>query len=247
MTASCSRETSLTRDVPYGSETVLIIGEPADWRTSCREALSDGSYVVLEAANLQQADTILESLDSGADLILAGTASDPDGEIAVWCEQRQTTPVLVLDSEDYRTFPEARAEIALRVRLAIEAARPSRSILIVDENEPERNTLADLLQAAGFRASEASTGKQASRLLATNTPDLLLTDIVMREMDGLELIWEVRQLYPDVAVIAMSGGARADSYLSAARLLGAKRVLKKPLSLDRLFKLLREIKSPTRD
>jgi CheY-like chemotaxis protein len=243
MTLLAQPMTLRTRNVPYGSETILVAGEPAEARSFCREALAARGYEVLEAANLQHADTIIDQLDNNIDLILGCVSSNAErGALATWHGRYWMLPLLVVNVDDCRATPETgRAEVALRVRLALEAARPSRSILIVDENQCERAMLAGLLQTAGYAVREASNGKEAMRQLASNTPELLLTDIVMPEKDGLELLQEVRKQYPKVATIAMSGTTRADRYLTIARLLGAKCTLEKPLSVDQLLRVLREV------
>lgn len=233
------------RNVPYGSETILVVGEPGETRASCREALSARGYDVLEAANFQHADTILDKLDSDLDLILGCAGSeDEDAALAVWYSHHWTFPLLVLHPEDYCATPAVSAEIALRVRLALEAARPSRSILIVGEDQSEREMLADVLKTAGYRVREASNGKEAMAQISTDSPELLLTDIVMPEKDGLELLQDVRRQYPNIVTIAMSGSTRAERYLAIARLLGAKSTLEKPLSIDQLLWTLREVQDP---
>lgn len=234
------------RNVPYGSETILVLGEPAETRAFCREPLSALGYDVLEAANLQHADTILDQLGSNLDLILGCVSSNAEGAaLTAWQRQHWTFPLLVLNFDDCRATPDTGGtEVALRVRLALEAARPSRSILIVDEDQSERVILADLLKTAGYAVREASNGKEAIAQLTIDTPELLLTDIVMPEKDGLELLQELRKQYPNIVTIAMSGTTRADRYLAIARLLGAKCTLEKPLSIDQLLRALREVQGP---
>jgi len=131
-------------------------------------------------------------------------------------------------------------ETVLKARLALEAAHPPRTIMVADWDTSERRMLADLLETAGYRVLQAANGMEALTLLAGNAPDLLLTDIVMPEKDGLELIQDVRKNHSKTTIIAMSGTARADDYLSVARLLGAKRTLKKPLVVDQLLASLRD-------
>jgi DNA-binding NtrC family response regulator len=112
--------------------------------------------------------------------------------------------------------------------------------MVVDEDESERKFIADLLETAGHRVTQASNGKQALALLVNDPPDVLLTDIVMSEKDGLELIQDVRRHHSKTIIIAMSGTVRADGYPSITRLLGAKYILKKPLSVDQLLRTLRD-------
>jgi YesN/AraC family two-component response regulator len=102
----------------------------------------------------------------------------------------------------------------------------------------------DLLKTAGYQVAQAGNGREALALIANEPPDLLLTDIVMPEKDGLELIQDVRKLQLKTTIVAMSGAARAHGYLSIARLLGAKCTLRKPVAFDHLLNTLRAASSP---
>ena len=82
-------------------------------------------------------------------------------------------------------------------------------ILLVDDEENVRVSLRGVLEHAGYDVLEAEDGVQALRSFRAESPDLVLTDIVMPEMDGLEAIMTMWREDPDVRVIAMSGGQRA--------------------------------------
>jgi CheY-like chemotaxis protein len=127
-----------------------------------------------------------------------------------------------------------------RTLAAGESARPGTSVLVVDEDGSERRLIACLLETAGFRVTQAANAKEALILIAHDRPDVVLTDILMREKDGLELIQEVRRLEQAPPIIAMAGTGRADTYLNVARFLGAEAVLKKPIEVDQLLRFLRE-------
>jgi len=247
MTLPSPGNTPRIRNVPYGSETILVLGGDPDTRAYFREVLSANGYRVLEAANYEHANAIVDELENGVDLMLACARSDWEASIVKdWHTDYWETPLLILPSTDQTTHDEVRTEeVVDRVRLALEAARPARSILVVDGDESERRVIAELLKTAGYEVTEAANGKQALALLASGTPDLLLTEIVMPEKDGLELIQDVRKRNLKTTILAMSGTAKADGYLSIARHLGAHRTLKKPLSVDQLLRVLREAPGPT--
>src|SRR5258708_1888999 len=104
------------------------------------------------------------------------------------------------------------------------------TILLVDDDDTLADTLTTMLRRSGYDVMRARDGKEAFRLLSLETFDLVLTDVVMPNMDGFELIMKVRQLHADITFIAMSGsgpGGLAD-YLRIARHLGAGQVLEKP-------------------
>ncbi len=99
-------------------------------------------------------------------------------------------------------------------------------ILLVDDEERVRSTLKEVLESDGYEVQEVSNGKEALESFARSAPDLILTDIVMPDTEGIELIMRIRKSDPNVKIIAMSGG----NYLEIARKLGADRILAKPFS-----------------
>jgi two-component system cell cycle sensor histidine kinase/response regulator CckA len=85
------------------------------------------------------------------------------------------------------------------------AQRASPRILLVDDEKTVRVPLARLLTRAGYEVLEASTGQDALKLLAEAPVDLLITDLFMQEMGGLELIVNARAMKPRLRIIVMSG------------------------------------------
>ncbi len=105
------------------------------------------------------------------------------------------------------------------------------NILIVDDEPEIRFMTRRLLSAEGATVTEAEHGKAALEHLADGLPvDLVITDIVMPEKEGLETIMELRRKYPDVRILAMSGGGKGSStaYLELASKMGADAIVKKP-------------------
>jgi CheY-like chemotaxis protein len=109
-------------------------------------------------------------------------------------------------------------------------------ILLVDDDDSFRKMLRLSLERLGHEVVEARDGKEAVRLVREGTPDVMVTDLVMPEKEGLETIDEVRRQYPGLKIIAMSGGGRvnASDYLKIARAMGADQVLAKPFSIDEI-------------
>ena len=110
-------------------------------------------------------------------------------------------------------------------------------ILLIDDEEFIREGLGKLLELKGYKVDTASNGKSALNIMKSIIPDLIITDIIMPDFDGIELILKVKQIYPDVKIIAISGGGRinADNHLAIASQLGADKVLIKPFSSDELI------------
>jgi len=109
---------------------------------------------------------------------------------------------------------------------------PPCSILIVDDEPGIRELLTMILEAAGHSVVVAEDGMEAPKVMASRAIDVVITDLLMPERDGLEFITEIRAKYPKVKIVAMSGGGHIarDSYLRIARNFGAHHLLEKPFS-----------------
>ena len=108
-------------------------------------------------------------------------------------------------------------------------------ILIVDDEQNIRNILRESLKKDEHEIYEAGTGQEASDILNSNQIELLITDLVMPGKTGLDLIMEVKENYPDLTIIAISGGGGINGrfdYLPIAQLIGANNIIKKPFSIN---------------
>ena len=102
------------------------------------------------------------------------------------------------------------------------------TILIAEDDQLLRKSTAAFLQGSGYLVLEAESGRRALELLAEITPDLILTDLQMPDLDGFDVLKEVRQLSPDTPVIILSGIGTMDDVIESLR-LGAWDYLTKPL------------------
>lgn len=116
----------------------------------------------------------------------------------------------------------------------------SQTILLVDDDAAVRQLLRTILQQAGYRVSEAHDGNEALRHPDLDGAALVITDLMMPEKDGLDVIRKVRQLYPDKKLIAVSGFYGAE-LLDAARHMGANVVLPKPVGQNELLQAVRDL------
>jgi len=110
-------------------------------------------------------------------------------------------------------------------------------IMVIDDDAEIRETLVDLFIARGYQAQGASNGKAALEMMATDRPEVMITDIIMPEKDGIQLIAEVRKKYGEIPIIAMSGGGRipASVYLAHVSSLGEIATLEKPFKVSTLM------------
>lgn len=108
-------------------------------------------------------------------------------------------------------------------------------ILLIDDDLIVRAVIREALVQAGYEVIEASDGKMGLALYAATRPELIITDLVMPETEGLEVLMTLRSRHSKTKVIVISGGVRGCDCLQAAKLLGAHAVLAKPFSLDELL------------
>ena len=115
-------------------------------------------------------------------------------------------------------------------------------ILIIDDEPMIRDLLVNILEHAGYETITASGGKDAIEIYRENPADLIITDLLMPEKDGLETIMELRRDSKDVKIIAMSGGGKIDpeTYLQIAKTVGAVKTLAKPIRIKELLKTVQE-------
>jgi DNA-binding response OmpR family regulator len=116
-------------------------------------------------------------------------------------------------------------------------------ILVIDDNEDVRASIQLSLEAEGFEVAVAANGRSGMALLRERGADVVVTDILMPDQDGVETILEVRKEFPDVKIIAMSGAtsARGFDYLAVPRELGAARILRKPFDIQQLIDMVRSL------
>ncbi len=119
-------------------------------------------------------------------------------------------------------------------------------ILIIDDDASMRGSLSHTLERLGHRVSASPDGKAGVARAAENPPDLVITDLIMPEKEGLETIMELRQQHPKIRIIAMSGGGRLsnEDYLHLAKRFGAATTLAKPFTREELKDALAQALAP---
>jgi CheY-like chemotaxis protein len=118
-----------------------------------------------------------------------------------------------------------------------------KKILVIEDNASMLQMISDLLKRAGYHVLTAMDGVAGLQIFRTAKPDLVITDIIMPDKEGLEVIMELVQETPRPKIIAMSGGGMMDphTYLSLAEKLGASEVIQKPFRLQELMTLVEKL------
>ena len=111
-------------------------------------------------------------------------------------------------------------------------------ILVIDDDDDVRETVCELLEVAGYDVVAAPNGRVGLKMLSERGADVVITDIFMPEMEGIETIMTLRASRPGVPIIAMSGGGKWDTVqsLKTAHHLGAMETLPKPITFDSLMR-----------
>ncbi len=119
-------------------------------------------------------------------------------------------------------------------------------LLVVDDDPEIRDLLKKFFELVGYSVDVAEDGKSANRMLESGPYDLMVTDIVMPNQDGVENIMRARKAYPGMWLIAMSGGGyiQTKTYLKVAESLGADAVFQKPFKTQEMLAKVRELLPP---
>jgi PAS domain S-box-containing protein len=241
-----------------GKETVLVVEDQTEVREYAATALRAYGYQVMEAANAEEALLVCEREGERIDLILTDVVMPglSGRELADRLKQRgygikvlfmsgHTDDMIlhhgVLRKEaEFIQKPFGPGQLAMKVREMLRAAdRPAR-IVVADDEAGVRSFLRLVLEGAGYEVMEAPNGKLVLQEARAGRVDLVITDLVMPEQEGMETIRALRREVPGVGIIAISG-ALGPQFLEVARTLGAQAVLSKPLSAELLLAEVAEV------
>jgi len=118
-------------------------------------------------------------------------------------------------------------------------------ILVIDDDDQMRTLLRQVMEWAGYEVVEAGDGREGMQKQRKQPVDLVITDLIMPEQEGLETISSLKKEYPGLKIIAISGGGRIgpEAYLPAAQELGADKVFSKPFDVRELAGAVKELLS----
>ena len=116
-------------------------------------------------------------------------------------------------------------------------------ILIIDDEPQIRSMLKLMLERDGYEVAEAPDGIEGIRVFRQNPAELIITDLIMPNKDGIGLIIDLKKEFPNVKIIAMSGGGlnKPEGYLKGAKKLGAACTLTKPIDRDEMLRAIKDV------
>ncbi len=116
-------------------------------------------------------------------------------------------------------------------------------IVVIDDDAMVRTAVTRILEAEGFQVSLAGDGREGLKLMHSLQPRLVITDIIMPEMEGIETIREMRRERSDLKIMAISGGARMGNanFLDMAKTMGADAIMEKPFEPEDLVAKVRQL------
>lgn len=116
-------------------------------------------------------------------------------------------------------------------------------VLVIDDDEQMRILLRQVMEWSGYAVMDAADGRKGMQKQREQPADLVITDLIMPEQEGLETISTLRKEFPNVKIVAISGGGRIgpEAYLPAAQELGADLVFCKPFDVKEFVAAVREL------
>jgi len=249
------RDESPADGLSGGTETILVVEDDPAVRALVEEILGSKGYKVLVAEDGHKALLTAEQYRGPIHLLLTDVVLPKMGGKEIASRLGALRPGIkvlfmsgytghssiehgTLDAGvDFLPKPFGPKVLFERVRTALNSKPKIRRVLVVDDEPTMRDLLNELLAESGFKVSVASGGREAREHVRTDPVDLIITDLMMEEEEGIELIRSLRREYPELKIIAMSGAFGSD-LLTAARALGANATLSKPISQATLLRAI---------
>ncbi|MDM8525411.1 response regulator [Desulfococcaceae bacterium HSG8] len=116
-------------------------------------------------------------------------------------------------------------------------------VLVIDDDPVIRRLLRSALEKAGYEVTEAPDGRIGTKCHREEPADLIILDLIMPEKEGIETLIELKQDFPDVRIITISGGimGKTETLLTAAKGLGASRTFEKPLDIGKILEAVKDL------
>jgi len=239
-----------------GRETILIVEDNPELRSLMRDFLGELGYGVLDAGSAGEAAQLSSGLDDRIDLLVSDVVlPDSTGRELAECllESRPGMPVLYISGypvqpardgdqspgAEFLAKPFDVNQLGDSVRSMLDRRKRKR-ILFVDDDAQVVMFASEVLRDAGYEVLVGEDGNVALALVEKEPLDLVITDLVMREREGLETMMRLRKSHPDLPVVAISG-AFGGHFLRSAAMLGARATLAKPFSGEDLLNVVKNV------
>jgi PAS domain S-box-containing protein len=241
-----------------GTETILVVEDQVDVRSVAVAGLKRYGYTVVSAANADEAlgmvnefganiqlvvtDIVMPGM-SGYDLAQALLRSQPDLRVIFtsgYTEGAIASQNVLNAQASYIQKPYTPEVLAEKVRDVLGPKDAKATVLVVEDDESVRRFLRSVLTGANLAVVEVSNGRQALERVANGHFDLVITDLVMPELEGVETIRRLTEQYPKLKILAISGSF-GGAMLEAATKIGAHGALRKPIRRDDLLAAVREV------
>jgi DNA-binding response OmpR family regulator len=245
-----------------GAETILLVEDNDGVRECVAAMLTERGYTVVSARNGDEALAYSAAPDGRIDLLIADVVMPGHSGPSVaqqLARERAQMKVLYMSGYPDETIaghgvraagmaflakPFTTGALCNKVREVLDGpGKPGTkpAILVVDDEESILALLREALTDAGYEVFQAANGRLAEQIGRSTRIDLLITDLVMPEQEGMETIRSFRQNYPDTPVIAISGAFGTDRLLHVAQLLGAAAAFAKPFKIGELLGTVRAL------
>ncbi|MES0446525.1 MAG: PAS domain S-box protein [Desulfobacterales bacterium] len=252
--------------IPTGSERILFVDDEPALTNIGKQILESLGYYVETRTSSIEALELFKAQSERFDLVITDMTMPHltgDGLAKELIRIKSDIPVILctgfsatIDDQKamamgIRAFafkPIVKREIAIKIREVLDQTVEKKPgsmahILLIDDDAQIRTMLRQILETEGYEVVDASNGKEGIRLYREDPADLVITDIIMPEKEGIEMIMELKKDFPDVKIIAISAGGQIDAekYLRTAKMLGAKFTFAKPFERKELLDAVKEI------
>ena len=259
--AAAEQEAEPLETTPGGNERILFVDDEESILLSEKQTLTNLGYTVEIEKNPLKALETVRSRPGDFDILISdmtmpGMTGDRLAEKVREINPR--IPVILCTGYSQRMCeekaeqmgisavimkPALTHEMAEKIRKALDKGKKGCApcagghILVVDDEEQVRNMIRTMLENVGYEVSEAPNGRVALRSHHDHPADLIITDLIMPEKEGIETIREIKRDFPEVKIIAISGGGvnKPAQYLDLAGKIGADLTLAKPFKRNELL------------
>ncbi len=261
-------ETKIEQPIPKGTERILFVDDEPPVTDMAKQLLEPLGYEVTKRTSSIEALELFKTRPEAFDIVITDmtmpkmTGDELSKEILAI---RPDMPIILCTGFSERITKEKAKdygisafalkpllvrEMALTIHEVLDKGKKEtpiegKRILVIDDEEQMRSMLRLMLEDEGFEVSEAPDGKVALWIYKEKPSDLIITDLLMPEKEGIETIMELKKNFPDVKVIAISGGGKGGlkTYLDLARKSGADSALAKPFEKEELLKAVKGLLS----